>query len=330
VITTDSLLADLENADEATLVLTIAGKRMDGETVVVLSLKSPTGEQLPTWSPGSHIDLVLTPEITRQYSLCGDLSDPYEWQIAALREPPPQGRGGSEYIYEALQVGDLVQVRGPRNHFALKDARQYLFIAGGIGITPLRSMIDRVSATTPNWRLVYVGRSRSTMALQNELASYGDRVRYFPSTETGRLDLDELLCAPIDDCLVYCCGPASLIQAVEDKCIAWPAGALQVERFVPRAQDSQVVDEAFEIELAQSGQTLTVPADKSVLEVLENNGVSVLSSCRSGICGTCETTVLEGLPDHRDSVLSDEERAANETMMVCVSRCVGRGLVLDL
>ena len=316
--------------DDATLSLVIASKRMDGDTVVVLALEGLDGERLPAWLPGAHIDLILTPEITRQYSLCGDPNDNYQWQVAALREPPPQGRGGSEYIHESLEVGSRVQVRGPRNHFVLNDARDYLFIAGGIGITPLRPMIDQVAASEANWRLIYVGRSLSTMALRSELSQYGDRVLFVPSDETGRVDLDGLLRTPVDGCLIYCCGPSALIEAVEEKSSAWPPGSLRVERFVPISSDSQNSNTAFEVELAQSGQSLFVPADKSVLEILENNGISVLSSCRSGICGTCETTVLEGVPEHRDSVLTTEERAANESMMVCVSRCVSKRLVLDL
>lgn len=315
---------------EAVFPMVIAGKRMDGDTVVVLTLQGMKGERLPAWSPGAHIDLILTPELTRQYSLCGDPADEYEWKIAALREPPPGGRGGSEYIHESLKVGTHVEVRGPRNHFALKEAEEYLFIAGGIGIAPLRPMIDHVDAAGAKWRLVYVGRSLSTMALRTELARYEDHVRYVPSDIAGRLDLEELLGSPVEDCVVYCCGPHALLEAVEDRCKTWPPGSLETERFTPGVVDPRADDTAFEIELAQSGRTLSVPAQKAVLEVLEDNGISMLSSCRSGICGTCETAVLEGTPDHRDSVLTPEERVANKSMMVCVSRCAGRRLVLDL
>jgi ferredoxin-NADP reductase len=296
---------------EPVIAMMITSKRMDGDSVAVLTLRAVTGEPLPTWSPGAHIDVVLTEEMTRQYSLCGDPNDPSEWQIAALREPPPQGRGGSEYIHETLEVGAIVEVRGPRNHFALKDSAAYLFIAGGIGITPLRPMIDQVAAAGAEWSLVYAGRSLSTMALRSELEQYGDSVRYFPSDQAGRVELDELLATPVEGLQIYCCGPSGLLDAVEEKCKLWPAGSLQVERFVPDTTGSLGGNTEFEIELAQSGMTLTVPAHKSVLEILEDNGVSLLSSCRSGICGTCETTVLDGTPEHRDSVLTPEERAAN-------------------
>lgn len=316
--------------DEVTRQLVIASRRVDGDAVVVLTLRGIHDEPLPGWSPGAHIDLVLTPEITRQYSLCGDPDDASMWQIAVLREPPSRGRGGSQYVHESLQVGSLVEIRGPRNNFALQDAGRYLFIAGGIGITPLKPMIDRVAASGATWSLAYVGRSLSTMALRAELARYGDRVRCVPADEPGRLDLDELLGSPVEDCLVYCCGPGPLLEAVEQQCSAWPAGSLQVERFTPRTADTTAQNEEFQIELAASGRMLTVPPRKSILEVLEDHGVSMLSSCRAGTCGTCETTVLDGTPEHRDSVLSPEERAASDTMMVCVSRCVGRRLVLDL
>lgn len=316
--------------EEPTITVTVASKRMDGDAVAVLTLRPVNGEPLPRWTPGSHIDVVLTPEITRQYSLCGAPGDRDTWQIAVLHEPPPLGRGGSAHVHDSLEVGAQLEVRGPRNHFELKEAAQYLFIAGGIGITPLRPMIDQLAASGAQWRLVYGGRSLSTMALRAELAQYGDRVSYVPRDEMDRFDLDELLGSPVEGGLVYCCGPGSLLDAVEEKCSMWAPGALQVERFTPRASNRSTRDEVFVVELAQSGLTLAVPPHKSILEILEDNGISMLSSCRSGVCGTCETDVLEGTPEHRDAVLTPEEREANETMMVCVSRCSGGRLLLDL
>ncbi|MEV0844854.1 PDR/VanB family oxidoreductase [Streptomyces sp. NPDC049954] len=303
---------------------------MDGDSVVVLTFRRADREPLPAWAPGAHIDVILKPGLTRQYSLCGDPDDHDVWQIAVLRESAPRGRGGSEHLHQSLAVGSVTQVRGPRNHFALHEADSYLFIAGGIGITPLKPMIQSVAAAGANWLLAYGGRSRSTMAFHSELEQYGDRVRCFPQDETGLLDLDQLLGSFPDGGLVYCCGPGPLLDAVEQKCAGLPPGSLHMERFTPREPGGATQQQGFGIELVQSGLSLDVPPDKSILEVLEENGVSLLSSCRAGICGTCETAVLEGVPEHRDSVLTPEERQANEYMMVCVSRCSGSRLVLDL
>ena len=169
------------------------------------------------------------------------------------------------------------------------------------------------------------------MAFRAELRErYGDKVSIQPQDEVGLLDLASLLAEPDADTLVYCCGPEPLLAAVEAKCAAWPAGALQVERFAPKAYDEPMLRESFEVELEQSGLTLTVPPDKSILQVVEEAGVAILSSCREGTCGTCETGVLAGVPEHRDSLLTADERAANDTMMICISRSCTPKLVLDL
>ncbi|MFD4255155.1 PDR/VanB family oxidoreductase [Amycolatopsis thermoflava] len=297
--------------------------------VVRLTLRHPAGEPLPEWEPGAHLDLVLGEGLVRQYSLCGDPADRSVLQVAVLREP--DGRGGSAWVHDRLSTGDTVRIRGPRNHFRLVDSPRYLFVAGGIGITPIVPMIARAEASGANWRLVYGGRSRASMAFREELvARYGDRVEIRPQDETGLLDLDELLGAPRDGVAVYCCGPEPLLAAVEQRCAAWPPGSLHVERFSPKAGADAGERTTFEVELAASGRTVTVPPDKSILAAIEEAGVSVLSSCQEGTCGTCETPVLDGVPDHRDSLLTDAERAANDTMMICVSRSCGPRLVLDL
>ncbi|MGI6871643.1 PDR/VanB family oxidoreductase [Amycolatopsis sp. 3B14] len=297
--------------------------------VVRLTLRHPAGEPLPEWEPGAHLDLVLGEGLVRQYSLCGDPADRSVLQVAVLREP--DGRGGSAWVHDRLSTGDTVRICGPRNHFRLVDSPRYLFVAGGIGITPIVPMIARAEASGADWRLVYGGRSRASMAFREELvARYGDRVEIRPQDETGLLDLDELLGAPRDGVAVYCCGPEPLLAAVEQRCAAWPPGSLHVERFSPKAGADAGERTTFEVELAASGRTVTVPPDKSILAAVEEAGVSVLSSCQEGTCGTCETPVLDGVPDHRDSLLTDAERAANDTMMICVSRSCGPRLVLDL
>ncbi|QIY74866.1 2Fe-2S iron-sulfur cluster-binding protein [Streptomyces sp. RLB1-33] len=292
--------------------------------VLSLTLRHPLGEELPAWEPGAHIDVVLGVGLERQYSLCGDPADGRAWRIAVLRDA--DGRGGSSYVHEQLGAGDKVRVRGPRNHFALAPAARYRFVAGGIGITPILPMLAAAEAAGTEWTLLYGGRTRDSMAFTGELERYGDRVTVAPQDECGLLELDSVLTGVPEGTLVYCCGPGPLLDAVEARC---PAGLLRVERFQPKVQETGA-DGEFEVELARSGHTLTVPADVSVLDTVRGAGVEVLFSCTEGTCGTCETDVLEGTPDHRDSVLTDEEREAGETMLICVSRCLGKRLVLDL
>ncbi|KUO10222.1 PDR/VanB family oxidoreductase [Streptomyces sp. DSM 15324] len=307
---------------EAELVVERREPAADG--VLALTLRHPLGAPLPAWEPGAHVDLVLGPGLERQYSLCGDPADVMAWRVAVLREPA--GRGGSAHVHEQLGQGDKVRVRGPRNHFPLRPSPRYRFIAGGIGITPVLPMVAAAEAAGAEWTLLYGGRSRDSMAFTGELARYGDRVTVAPQDETGLLDLGSVLDGLPEGTLVYCCGPGPLLDAVEARC---PAGALHLERFQPKEQQAGEETE-FEVELAQSGRTLTVAPGVSVLDTVRAAGVEVLYSCAEGTCGTCETDVLEGTPDHRDSVLSAEEREAGETMMICVSRCAGKRLVLDL
>ncbi|HET6709178.1 PDR/VanB family oxidoreductase [Amycolatopsis sp.] len=305
-----------------TLELLVEAKEKLADGVVALTLRAPGGEPLPPWEPGAHIDLRLPDGVVRQYSLCGSCEDTSAYRVAVLREP--DGRGGSAYVHDKLSVGDLVPVEGPRNHFALVDAERYLFIAGGIGITPILPMLDRVARSGRDWQLVYGGRTSASMAFTAELARYGDRVVFRPQDEHGLLDLPPLLAAAGPGTAVYCCGPEPLLAAVE----ALSPQDLHVERFTALPDDGERT--AFEVELAGSGRVLPVPADRSILEVVEEAGVQVLSSCREGTCGTCETGVLGGEPDHRDSVLTADERLENEVMMLCVSRACSPRLVLDL
>jgi ferredoxin-NADP reductase len=298
------------------------------DDVIALTLRHPSGCDLPIWRPGAHIDLLLDEELVRQYSLCGNPADRRAWQVAVLREPA--GRGGSALVHDNLTEGTTVRVRGPRNHFPLQPARRYLFIAGGIGITPILPMIADADSAGAQWTLLYGGRTRASMAFHDRLAGHGDKVLIKPQDECGLLDLATYLAEPAEDVHVYCCGPEPLLAAVEERCRAWPAGSLHVERFRPRTADPEAVSTAFEVTLARSGRTLAVPADVSILQAVQASGVQVLYSCAEGTCGTCETDVLEGIPDHRDSVLSEAEQAEGKTMMICVSRCKGSRLVLDL
>ena len=299
------------------------------EDVVALTLVSPGGETLPSWSPGAHIDLVLADDLVRQYSLCGSPGDDTAWRIGVLRTP--DSRGGSQRVHDTLTEGATVAIRGPRNHFQLVAASKYLFIAGGIGITPILPMIAQTEAAGADWRLLYGGRHRESMAFLPELARYGDKVTVVPQDEAGFLDLDATLGTPKEETLVYCCGPEGLLSAVEAKCASWPPGSLHLERFAAKPQEaSAVADETFELVLQQTGVTVTVRPDQSVFQAALEAGANVLGSCMEGVCGTCETEVVEGDVDHRDSVLNEDERASNEFMMICVSRCKSKRLVLDI
>jgi len=215
----------------------------------------------------------------------------------------------------------------------LVTAPRYQFIAGGIGITPMLPMIEAAEAAGAQWHLAYGGRRRASMAFVENLASHSERVTIWPQDEQGLLDLQDILGPARDGTLVYCCGPEALLSAVECACASWPAGTLHLERFAAKPGTDQPPSgalDSFEVVCQRSGITVTVPADRSVFEVLEGAGVSVLASCLEGICGTCEAVVIEGLPDHRDSVLGAEQQACNDAMMVCVSRSLSDRLVLDL
>ncbi|GAA2062133.1 cytochrome P450/oxidoreductase [Williamsia deligens] len=309
--------------------LQVTGRRTAAEGVVELTLTDPAGGSLPEWAPGAHAELLLSPGLTRHYSLCGDPADRSMWTVAVLREQ--DSRGGSAFVHDELSEGAAVQVTGPRNHFALVPSPRYLFIAGGIGITPIRTMIAAAQAAGAEWSLVYCGRSRSTMAFVDEFKG-DDRVTVWARDEhENRLDLDALLGEPRSDTLVYCCGPVGLIDAVEKKCASWPDESLHLERFVAtQVEAPEGALDSFEIECTESGVTVTVPEGTSMFDAVEEAGVDVMGSCMEGICGTCQAEVLDGTPDHRDSVLTRAERERGDTVMLCVSRSLSKKLVLDL
>ncbi|OKI15941.1 ferredoxin [Nocardiopsis sp. TSRI0078] len=308
--------------------LRVVGRTEVADGVVALTLARPDGGRLPDWTPGAHVDLVLPSGLTRQYSLCGDRWDARTYRVAVLREA--DGRGGSSYIHDHLREGDPVGLGGPRNNFPLAPAQEYHFVAGGIGITPLLPMIVQVDMLGVPWRLLYGGRTRASMAFLDELSkAHGDRVLAVPEDEHGRPDLERWLPEPSPGAKVYSCGPAGLLDAVRRVCADWPDGRVRTERFVA-AETAGEGGRPFEVELRRSGTTLAVGTEQNLLQVLGEAGVHVLSSCRQGLCGTCETAVLDGVPDHRDSILDEADRAAGDCMFVCVSRARSQRLVLDL
>ena len=277
-----------------------------------------------TWQPGSHITLHLPDGLKRQYSLCGDALERNSYTVAVQRAP--ESRGGSEWLHSELEVGMSLDVSGPHNHFEMEPAAEYLFIAGGIGITPLKAMIETLPARR-QWRLVYAGRSRSTMAFAEELeTAYQGQVVIHADDEAGqRVDLDKVLDGFVGQ--VYACGPEPLLAALIERV---PADRLHFERFVAIDRSSEAQARAFEVTLHRSAKTFTVAKDESLLDAITAQGAALLSSCGEGVCGTCEVRVLRGTPQHLDSVMSDEDKDSLGVMYPCVSRAESDELVLDI
>jgi ferredoxin-NADP reductase len=307
--------------------LYVAAHERIADGVVSLTLRDPLGRDLPSWSPGANVTLELGPHLHRQYSLCGDPADRTGWTVGVLRDP--DGRGGSDYVHDSVRVGGSLTVSGPRNNFELVESERYLMIAGGIGITALKPMLEHADATGRSWSLVYCGRSRQAMPFAEALTDrFGDRVSIFASDEGRRADLETLIGGVARDTEVYCCGPTPMLTAVRSACESRHVG-LRTELFSGAATEGGQ-ELPFEAHLARSGRTVSVDAGQSLLVAIEEAGVELGWSCLEGTCGTCETRILEGEADHRDAILSASERAAHDYLMPCVSRAAGPRIVLDL
>lgn len=306
------------------LKLVVDEVRVEAQDVRSLRLVAAGGDALPGWQPGAHIDVLLPSGRCRQYSLCGDPADRNSYRIAVRRIA--DGGGGSRELHDSISPGSALTVRGPRNAFPYVDAPGYLFIAGGIGITPILPMVKHAAAAGAQWQLVYTGRSRASMPFLDELCALDPaRVRVRPYDEYGfpRTGAELLEYAPAG-ATVYCCAPATMIANVRRDRPASAAAALHFERFTtPPIVDGM----PFEIELQRSNRVLAVPADRSALEVIRDTVPDVAYSCQQGFCGTCRTRVISGEIDHRDRVLTDREHA--DTMTICVSRARGGRIVLD-
>ena len=295
--------------------------------VVSLELTSPDGGQLPAFEPGAHIDLQLPDGTMRQYSLSGDHNDTSHYRLS-IRSVA--GGLSSGFVHKKLRPGELLTVSAPRNNFPLVDAPRYIFIAGGIGVTPLIPMMREVAARSRPWTLLYCNRRDEDAPFLAEIKALGGEISMHSSEAGTRLDVAQCLVAVQPDTVVYCCGPEKLMTAVEEATSAWPEETVHFEWFTPRSRPADETSDSFEVVCQQSGITLTVPPDKSILAVLSEAGIEVPRSCEQGICGTCETRVISGEVDHRDSILSTSERATNTTMMTCVSRALSPRLVLDI
>ena len=315
-----------------TRLCTVAERVEVADGIVALTLAPEAGSSMVEWQPGAHIDLILPSGRVRQYSLCG-VPGESAYRIAVLREV--SGRGGSAEVHADVAAGSTVRVRGPRNAFPLVEAQEYLFIAGGIGITPLLPMIRQLQAQGREWTLLYGGRTRASMAFVDELQALGgERVRIVPQDEHGHPDLAGALAGHGPSTAVYCCGPEGLLRAVENAVAAIPSGPrLHLERFTTpgdRVEPIPADATAFDVELARTGVTVHVAENQTVLDAVRAVMPGLAFDCLAGHCGSCETRVLAGVPDHRDRVLTDEERASGDSMMLCVSRCRGEQIVLDL
>lgn len=328
------------------LTLKITDLASEAKDVCTVELRDPQGGELPAFAPGAHLEFTLPNGLVRHYSLTNDWRERDRYVIAVLRVP--DSRGGSLFMHRKLVVGMELQATLRDNFVLDQGAQAYVFIAGGIGITPIIAMIRWCVANQRPWRLVYATRARARTAFYDalrELQREGGQVAWhFDDECAGRyLDVGALVESLLPSEAVYCCGPRPLMHAVRVASEQAPGVAVRFESFVapgsegaaaPRGEAAPAAgaaaDGAFKLVLKRSGVSLEVPADRTILEVLEAHGFSVPFSCREGQCGTCTQTVLEGVPEHRDYVLSDEERAANDRIQVCVSRALTPTLTLDL
>ncbi|MCC5989577.1 MAG: cytochrome P450/oxidoreductase [Pararhodobacter sp.] len=302
--------------------------RLEADGVQGLVLEDADGAALPGWSPGAHVDLILPSGESRRYSLCGAPGEETRYRLAILREEG--GRGGSIWLHENACAGTRLKLRGPRNHFRLdEDAPAHLLVAGGIGITPVLAMADRLRALGRAYALHYCGRSRARMAFLPRLArDHGAALSLYPGDEGARLDLAQLFAQAPAGAQICACGPERLLDAMEDAAATRPDVVLSIEHFTPKPALDPSREHAFALELADSGITLSVLADRTILQVLREAGIDVSSDCEEGLCGSCEMPLLEGEPDHRDRVLSRAERKGGRRIITCCSRAKGGKLVL--
>jgi vanillate O-demethylase ferredoxin subunit len=316
-----------------TIVVKVAKRTREAEDILSFELASMDGRPLPPFSAGSHIDVQLGSGLVRQYSLCNDPTEIHRYQIAVLRDP--NSRGGSVAVHDSINVGDVITISEPRNHFPLTPARHYLLFAGGIGVTPILCMAERLAQIGADFRMHYCTRSIERTAFHDRIraAAFADRVQFHFDTGLAeqKLDLEAALSSAQPDTHIYVCGPTGFIDFVTStaRAKAWPGDHVHVEYFGAAPQETSG-DVAFDVKIASSGKTYTIAADKTVTTALLEHGIDIPVSCEQGVCGTCITRVLEGEPDHRDLYFTDDEHAANDQFTPCCSRARSKVLVLDL
>lgn len=312
----------------------VTRRTVEAEGIVSLELVHPEGAGLPAFEPGSHIDVHIPGGYVRQYSLCGPANEASRYVIAVLRDP--QSRGASKALHDLVREGDTLRISAPRNHFPMHAGPNHsLLLAGGIGVTPILSMAEQLHREGRRFTLHYCARSQDRMAFHDAISASGwrDQVQFHldDGAPQQKLDLPSVLGTADADAHLYVCGPQGYMDAVlqQARTAGWSQERLHYEYFkVEMAHRDD--DAAFEVEIASTGTVVTIPADKSIAMVLNEQGYNVSMSCEQGICGTCVTRVLSGLPDHRDSFLMPEEREANDQITPCCSRAKSSRLVLDL
>jgi len=319
------------NTAVQSLTVLVADVRAEAKDVITLELRAIAGGELPAFTPGAHLDFHLPNGLVRNYSLTNDWRERNRYVVGIGRAA--DSRGGSSYIHSSIRAGVQLKISAPRNNFPLDESSaSFLFIAGGIGITPIMAMVRWCVANDKSWRLIYAARSRQRTAFYEELCALAaDRVHFHFDDECGQvLDVAQAIASWTEGESVYCCGPSPLMEAVKSLSDGLPSGTVRFEWFTVPESDEPQESNAFTVKLERSGVEFEIPEQKSILEVLEENGFEIPFSCREGLCGTCVTNVCAGEPDHRDYVLSDEERESGKMMTICCSRSKSRVLTLDL
>jgi ferredoxin-NADP reductase len=300
------------------------------EDINLFEFRTLDAGETPPFTAGAHVDVYLPNGTLRQYSIASAETDRHRYLLGVKREAA--GRGGSRCLHDEVRVGSVLKIGLPRNNFPLhEDATASMFIAGGIGVTPIHSMIDKLQALGRNWRLHYAVRRREQALLLERFAKPDDRLQLHVDLENGGrvMDVAAIIAGAPSDAHLYCCGPAPMLAAFEAACAGRSATRVHIERF--SAPDNvAATGGAFTVELSKSKRSIAVEAGQTLLQALQAAGVKVKTSCEQGVCGTCETRVIAGIPDHRDMILSDDEKATNETMMVCCGGSLSPTLVLDL
>jgi ferredoxin-NADP reductase len=316
------------NREHPLLDVRLTGIEFAARDIHLFELRRTDGRVLPSAEAGAHIDLHLPNGLIRQYSLISPDPNPRRYQLGIKRDPASSG--GSQFIFDQLKVGQTLAVSEPRNNFPLvQSAEHTVLIAGGIGITPIWAMVQTLQSLKRSWQLHYSCGSRDSMAFLEALQGSASAILHFDDEAGGRfLDVAGIVEQAPREAHFYCCGPSPMLDAFKAACKDIPPEQVHIEYFTPQSAPDR--SGGFLVRLARSNREFVIPPGQSILEVLRCTGMKLPFSCEQGICGSCETAVLSGIPDHRDSVLTDSEHASNRTMMICCSGCKSETLVLDL